>query len=283
MTERFFEPESALWRVDREMILLLGGGRALLMQIAHPKIAEGVADHSRFREDPIGRLYQTMNSMWSIIFDEAPEAEASLQRIKQIHRRVQGVIKQGDVLRAGIPYDAQDPDLLLWVHATLVDSAIVTYELLVRPLSVQEKRQYYDETKRLALLFEVPEDKTPASLEAFNHYMSEMIGSDTISVGSAARAIAKEILYPRPLILKLGGPLSALITIGLLAPKLRQEYGLTWNKGKEGMLQLLASLVRALLPFVPPVLRIVPHARAAQERAVPVFRRDAIQAERSRR
>ena len=88
MTERFFEPESALWRVDREMILLLGGGRALLMQIAHPKIAEGVADHSRFREDPIGRLYQTMNSMWSIIFDEAPEAEASLQRIKQIHRQI---------------------------------------------------------------------------------------------------------------------------------------------------------------------------------------------------
>jgi uncharacterized protein (DUF2236 family) len=169
------------------------------------------------------------------------------------------------------------------VHATLVDSAIVTYELFVGPLSVQDKRQYYDETKRLALLFELPEAKTPASLEAFNDYMSEMIGSDTISVGSAARAIAKEILYPRPLILKLGGPLSALITIGLLPPKLRQEYGLTWNKGKEGMLQLLASSVRALLPFVPPVLRIVPHARAAQEKAAPFFGRDRTQAVRSRR
>ncbi|MGH7773223.1 MAG: oxygenase MpaB family protein [Candidatus Binatia bacterium] len=269
--------------MDREMILLLGGGRALLMQIAHPKIAEGVADHSRFRKDPIGRLYETMNTMWSIVFDEIPEAEASLQRIKQIHRRVQGVIKQGDVLRAGIPYDAQDPDLLLWVHATLVDSAMVTYELFVGPLSVQDKRQYYDETKKLALLFEVPEAKTPASLEAFNDYMSEMIGSDAISVGSAARAIAKEILTPRPLLLKLGGPLSALITVGLLPPKLRREYGLTWNKGKERVLQLVAASIRTLLPFVPPVLRIVPHARAAQGRAAPFFGRDRIQAARSRR
>lgn len=280
MNKRFFDPDSILWRVDREMILLLGGGRALLMQLAHPKVAEGVADHSRFREDPIGRLYQTMNTMWSIVFDEAPEAQASLQRLNQIHRRVQGTVKEGGVLPAGTQYDAQDPDLLLWVHATLVDSAIVTYELFVGPLSVQDKRQYYDETKRLALLLGVPESKTPASLEAFNDYMREMIDADAISVGSTARAVAKEILNPRPLILKIGGPLSVFITIGLLPPKLRQAYGLTWDDRKERMLQILAISVRGLLPFVPAAFRVVPHARAAQERAVPVIGKHKIEAER---
>lgn len=280
MSDRFFDPDSMIWRVDREMILLLGGGRALLMQLAHPKVAQGVADHSRFRKDPLGRLYQTMNTMWSVIFDEIPEAEASLQRIDHTHGRVQGTVKQGDVLPAGTPYNARDPDLLLWVHATLVDSAIVTYELFVRPLSVQDKRQYYDETKRLALLLGVPESKIPASLEAFNDHMRAVIDADTITVGSTARAVAEEILYPRPFILKLGGPLSAFITIGLLPPKLRRAYGLTWNNGKERVLRLLARSVRGLLPFVPAVFRIVPHARAAQERAVPVIGKHKIQAER---
>ena len=134
MRDRFFDRDSILWRVDREMVLLLGGGRALLMQLAHPKVAEGVADHSRFRQDPMGRLSQTMNAIWSIIFDEAPEAQASLQRVRQLHRRVRGTIKQGDVLPVGTPYDAQNSDLLLWVHATLVDSALVTYELFVGPI-----------------------------------------------------------------------------------------------------------------------------------------------------
>ena len=261
------------------MILLLGGGRALLMQLAHPKVAEGVAHHSRFREDPIGRLYQTMNTMWSIIFDEVSEAQSSLQRINQIHRRVQGTVKQGDVIPVGTHYDARDPDLLLWVHATLVDSAIVTYELFVGPLSVQAKGQYYDETKRLALLFGVPESKTPASLEAFNDYMREMIDADTISVGSAARTVAEEILYPRPLILKIGSPLSAFITIGLLPPKLRKAYGLTWGNRKERMLQLLAVPIRGLLPFVPAAFRFVPQARAAQKRAASVVGQRKTQSE----
>ena len=266
MSDRFFNSDSIIWRVDREMILLLGGGRALLMQLAHPKVAEGVAQHSRFREDPIQRLCQTMNTMWSIIFDEVPKAQTSLQRVNQIHRRIQGTVNKGDVLPLGTPYDARDPDLLLWVHATLVDSAIVTYELFVGSLSIQAKRHYYNETKSLALLFGVPESKTPSSLEAFNDYMREMIDGDAISVGFTARTVAKDILYPRPMLLKIGSPLSAFITIGLLPPKLRKAYGLTWGVRRERMLQLLAAPVRGLLPFVPAAFRFVPQARAAQKK-----------------
>jgi uncharacterized protein (DUF2236 family) len=235
------------------------------MQLAHPKVAAGVADHSRFKDDPIGRLHATMNAMWSIVFDERDQAQASLERVKDVHKRVRGTIKHGDVLQAGTPYDALDPDLLLWVHATLVDSAMVTYELFVSPFSQDDKSRYYDDSKKLARLFEIPGSKVPDSLQAFNAYMEETIAGDTISVGPAAWEAAEEILHPRPIFLKIVSPLSAFITAGLLPQRLRDAYGLAWNKKKETRLHLLAAIVRLLLPILPRSLRVVPQARAAEK------------------
>ena len=280
-SERFFDQESMIWRVDREMALLLGGGRALLMQIAHPKVAGGVADHSRFRADPMGRLIQTMNTMWSIVFDDLPQAQASLQRIHRIHQGVQGAIKQPDILPPGTPYRAQDPDLLMWVHATLVDSAIATYGLFVKPMVVDEQRRYYDDTKKLAVLLGVPESAIPVSLEEFHAYMREMIESGTIAVGSTARTLAAEIVHPRPWALRLAGPLFAFVTTGLLPPRLREAYGLRWNDRKEKALQFVAGSARPLLHFVPSALRIVSQARAAEAGANAVFGRSKIQASES--
>lgn len=253
------------------------------MQLAHPKVAEGVANHSRFSEDPLGRLVQTMNTMWSILFEEVPQAQDSLERIQQIHRRVRGIVKQEDVAAHGTPYDGRDPDLLLWVHATLVDSAITTFELFVGPLSDQDRRQYYDETRRFALLLGVPGAKVPATLEAFREYVEVMIRSDAISAGSTARAIADAVLYPRHWMLRAGGPLFAFITIGLLPEDLRRAYGLGWSPRKERALGLLAGSLRGLLPLVPPFFRIVPQARAVERKAAPIFARQRIQAERGRR
>jgi uncharacterized protein (DUF2236 family) len=265
--QRFFTPESAIWRVDRELALLLGGGRALLMQLAHPKVAAGVADHSDFSTDPFGRLMRTMATMWSIVFDDLPRAQASLERLEQVHRQVRGTVGQPDALPPGTPYSANDPDLLLWVHATLVDSALVTYGLFVRPLSADEGSEYYWETKRLGVLLGVPETKLPESFEKFDAYMKETIDSDAISVGATAIALSQAILHPRPFVLKPFAPLSALITAGLLPPKLRREYGLAWNGRRERILRLVAGSTRAALPLVPAVFRVVPQARAAESRA----------------
>ena len=265
--ERFFLPDSVIWRVDREMALLLGGGRALLMQIAHPKVAAGVADHSRFMSDPLGRLAQTMERMWSIVFDDLPQARASLRRIEQVHRGVRGTVNQPDVLPPGTPYQARDPELLLWVHATLVDSALVSYGLFVGRLSARDQRRYYQETKRLGILLGVPEAKIPESFEEFGDYMRGVIESDTIAVGATGRAMAQAILYPRPWVLKIFAPLFRLITNGLLPPKLRQAYGLSWSGRRERMLRFVAGSARAALPFVPSVVRVVPQARAAEARA----------------
>jgi uncharacterized protein (DUF2236 family) len=264
--KRFFSPDTMIWQVDREMVLLLAGGRALLMQLAHPKVAAGVAKHSHFRADPLGRLYRTMGAMWSIVFDEASKARASLEQVKNVHRRIHGIISPAESVSLGTPYDALDVELLLWVHATLIDSAMVAYDLFVKRLAHDEKARYYDDSKNLAHLFEIPETLVPASLVDFNRYMDRMLGGSEIAVGPTARALAKEILRPRPWVLKPAAPLFRLVTVGLLPERLRKAYGLGWNKRKEKMFRSFAKGVRGLLPVVPGPLRIVPNARAMEKR-----------------
>ena len=263
----FFPRRSMFRRVNREMVSLLAGGRALLMQIAHPKVAAGVAEHSRFKEDPLGRLHRTMNTMWSIVFDEAAAARASLERVRSVHGKVRGVVAQNEASFTGARYDALDPDLLLWVHATLVDSGMVAYDNFVAPLSPVEASRYYEESKILARLFDIPEGLVPASLADFQAYMKAMLAGNQIVVGPSARTLAKEILYSLPWLLKPAGPLFRLITAGLLPAELRKAYGLGWNQRREKTFKLSTLTIRTLLPLVPRLLRIVPQARAAEQRA----------------
>jgi uncharacterized protein (DUF2236 family) len=249
------------------MALLLGGGRALLMQLAHPKVAAGVAEHSRFQEDPLGRLYRTMSRMWSIVFDPAPEAYAALNELEMVHKRVRGSVPSDEPSNACARYDATDQELLLWVHATLVDSAMVAYDRFVATLDAAARREYYEDSKKLAVLFGIEERNIPPSLAAFDRYMIETLANETIAVGPTARRLADEILCPRPWVLKPGGPIFRLLTAGLLPEKLRRGYGLEWNGRRERTLALAAGIIRGLLPLIPSPLRVVPHARRAERRA----------------
>jgi uncharacterized protein (DUF2236 family) len=268
ISEGFFDTKSKIWAVDREMVLLLAGGRALLMQLAHPKVAAGVAEHSRFHVNPLGRLYRTMSAMWSIVFDEASQARSALRQVEVIHQRVHGAVPQGEPLPAGARYDASDPALLLWVHATLVDSAMSAYDLLVAPLSAADRQEYYEDSKKLARLFGIGETNIPSSLAAFDGYMVATIESETIAVGPSARSLARQILYPDPWLLKPAGPVFRLVTAGLLPEKLRDAYGLTWDRPRQKRFSLAAGAIRGALPLVPSPLRIVPNARKS-ERARP--------------
>jgi uncharacterized protein (DUF2236 family) len=265
-SEQFFSPDSMIWKVDRELVLLLAGGRALLMQLAHPKVAAGVVEHSHFKDDPLGRLHRTMSTMWSIVFDEPAKAQAALEQVKNIHRKVQGVIRPAEPLPAGTAYNALDPELLLWVHATLIDSAIMAYEIFVKPMTSKEKSRYYDDTTKLAKLFDIPEAIVPTSLTNFYDYMERVLNGNTIIVGPIARSLAREILCPRTLILKMAAPLFVLLTAGLLPEGLRKAYGLAWNSRKAKTFQLIIKAIQRSLLFVPPPLRIVPNARQAEKR-----------------
>jgi uncharacterized protein (DUF2236 family) len=263
-SERFFHPDSRIWKVDREMILLLAGGRALLMQLAHPKIAAGVADHSRFQDDPFGRLYRTMSAMWSIVFDERTEARTALARVENRHKKVQGVVSPGEPLHAKNHYDAFDQELLLWVHATLIDSAMIAYDHFVRSLQPVEKVGYYDDSKRLAGLFGIEEKLIPPSLTEFDQYMERVLTKGVLAVGPMARNLSQDILYARPWIFKPAGPLFRFVTAGLLPEKLREGYELTWNERKEKIFSLLARAIQISLPLLPTPIRVIPNARAAE-------------------
>jgi len=263
--DRFFEPSSKIWQVNREMVLLLAGGRALLMQLAHPKVAAGVAEHSRFQEDPLARLYRTMSAMWSIVFDAQSEARAALERVERRHKQVRGIVPGGEPSQGGAPYDAFDQELLLWVHATLIDSALVAYRMFVTSPAPEERIAYYSDSKKLASLFGIREEIIPPNLKAFEAYMNRMLLSDEITVGPMAKGLAHDVFYPRPWIFKPGGPLFRFVTAGLLPDKLRAAYDLRWSTRKERKLSLLARAIRAALPLVPTPIRIVPNARAAKK------------------
>jgi len=209
---------------------------------------------------------RTMETMWSIVFDDRPRAQASLDRLAGVHRHVKGSVRQPDVLPPGTRYRASDPDLLLWVHAILVDSALVTYRRFVKALPGDVERRYYEETKKLGILLGLPETKLPVTLAEFGAYMDAMIASEEIVVGATARALGEAVLHPRLWLLKPLAPLFVLVTAGLLPPKLRREYGLAWNGRREKALRIVAPSTRAALPWVPAILRVVPHARAAEAR-----------------
>lgn len=264
-------PNSVAWRVNREAILLLGGRRALLMQIAHPLIAAAVADHSDFENDPFGRLRRTVETMFALTFGDEDQARAAFRRVDAIHSRVQGALREpGGGFDAGTSYDAHDPELLFWVHATLVDSAMLVYRLCVESLSAREEEQYYQETKSIARLFKVPDSLMPDRLGDFRAYMNRMIEGGPVAVSATGRRLAESILYPPvPLLPSAVFRGINLVTIGLLPPALRAQYRLGWNSACQLMFDGSALWVRMMLALTPDVVRAIPAARAAERSASP--------------
>jgi uncharacterized protein (DUF2236 family) len=236
--------------VNREAALLLGGGRALLMQLAHPAVAAAVDEHSDFRERPLRRLQRTLDLSFRLAFGTRAQAEAAARRINARHRSVSG---------AG--YHALDPDLLLWVHATLVESSLVAYSTFVRRLSRTEMAAYQRESRVTARLLGVSGDRFPSSLEEFEAYMARMMDTE-LKVGGRARRLSRHVLAPplRWLPAQAGFPLAA-VTAGLLPQRLRSAYGLAWGRPERLTFATAKRLVPMLLPAVPSLLRDVPAAR----------------------
>ena len=265
-----FARDSVTWRVNREAALLVGGGRALLLQIAHPLVAAGVAAHSRFRERPLERLWRTLDLMLTLVFADAADAIAAVRAIERVHARVRGRLETGvGPFPAGTAYDADQPELLFWVYATLTDSALLAYERFIGPLTAAERVAYYEESKIGARLFGIPEHVVPSTLDGFEAYVDDMIRGDVLTVGAAARDIAASILRPPvPLPVMPVFHAASFFAVGLLPPILRARFGLNWSAGQERVLKMLAAASRVGVPLLPGYLRLMPHARRAARRAV---------------
>jgi uncharacterized protein (DUF2236 family) len=253
-------------RVNAERLAVLGWGRAILMQLAHPLVAAGVYDHSSFRATPWAaaqRLHATIHAMVSLTFGTDAEREHALHGIRTIHRRVHGTLPEAvGPLPAGTCYSAEDPALVLWVHATLLESIPLVYERVIAPLTSAQRDAYCDEAAWVAIALGAREEQVPRTAGAVAAYLAEMYASGVITVGPQARELAAAVLSPR--IGRLAPPVAGLhrlITAGLLPAHLRDQYGLPWSPRHDRRLARGLALSGALRRAVPRRLAIWPAAR----------------------
>ena len=265
MSGRYFLPDSTFWQINRETLMVLSGPRALLLELAHPLVAAGVAEHSDFRGSPLRRLFRTIGVMTAINFETSSRANAAVAHTRGCHGRVHGRLPQdvGPYL-AGTPYRADDPLLQLWVVATLIDSVLAVYQHLVRPLTLAEKCAYYAGGQQLARAFGIPPELMPPEYEDFETYMDAMTRSDALTVSPAAREIMDALMAPRLL-----GPavrLSSFVSLGLTPPRLREAFGFRWTDADERRLQWLGRAARRLRPWAPAPMMVHPQALWAEWR-----------------
>jgi uncharacterized protein (DUF2236 family) len=241
-----FPDDAVIRQVGGEAILILGGGRALLMQLAHPKVAAGVADHSGFEADPFGRLRRTLDAVNTIVYGTAEEADQVARVLWAVHERV-----------TGPDYRANDPELLMWVNATLIDTALRVHARFLGPLPPDDAERYYQESTVVAELLGVPRDLQSPDLPSFQAYMREMIGS--LEVSDTARRLADEVLHPKlPWPAEPGLALARELTAGLLPRPLREQFGLGWDRNRKAALLLAGAASRQVLARVPGVVRRAP-------------------------
>ncbi len=265
--DSYFTDSSMIRRVQRETVIAFCGPRALLMQATHPVAFEGFFAHTGAMDEPYERLRRTAQVLNTIIFGARADADRATRRVRAMHTKVRGELEQpAGRFPAGTPFAADDPELLLWVLATLVDSALVVYERYVASMSRAERDAYWQDFRVVGRLFGLRDDEMPADIDAFDAYMARMLNGDDLFVTSAARELAIEIVMrpPVPLARRPVLELVNFITVGLLPSRLRKQYGLSWDPLRELALRGGAEYAkRVLVPLAPQRLRFVSGARAA--------------------
>ncbi len=242
-----FPADSVVRRVNIEPAIMFGAGRALLLQLAHPAVAQGVQDHSEFRKNPFKRLQGTLEATYAVVFGTEELAQGVGRRVRRIHDSI-----------VGPGYSANDPSNLLWVHATLADTALRCYEDLVGQLAPGEAETYYQEMVQVAEVFGVSRAQQPATLEEFRLYMDGAVAA--LEVTPVGRDLAGFILDP-VLPLKLHVPLAPLlhlqrlVTLGSLPASLRDQLDVIWDDRDEARYQRVQRRARWLFNVLPVPLR----------------------------
>lgn len=243
----YFAPDSVIRRVGNTPVTpFLGGGTAVLLQVAHPLVAAGVADHSDYQHDLWPRLARTLRALYLITFGTKAEAERAGAAVQAVHAHVRGTTRsQLGSFPAGTPYSANDPELMLWVHATLVHASLSAYQRFEHELSRAEQESYYRDMVTVAQLFGTPATVIPRTVADFRDYVAAQIGSRTITVTPTAREIAQVILHaPLPTPMRMLGPAHRLATAAQLPPRLRHGYDLRWTPRHARLLSLAGHSVK---------------------------------------
>jgi uncharacterized protein (DUF2236 family) len=261
-TDGYFAPGSVIRMVGTSPVVpFLGGGAAVLLQVAHPLVAAGVADHSDFRRELWGRLVRTLRALYLITYGSKDEADEVGAHVRRAHERVHGATTTRlGVFPAGTRYSATDPDLMLWVHATLVDLSLTSYQRYERALTPSEQESYYREMAIVAELFGTPASVIPRTLREFSEYFEACIAGPVIAVTQPAREIAEVILdAPLPALMRFITPAHRMATGAHLPARLREEYGLSQGRRTRVMLPLAARSLRLTAwPLLSAATRISP-------------------------
>ncbi len=257
MSERrdlgYFGPDSASWQVHREVTVLFGGARAVLMQAAHPLVIAGARDSGFYERNPWKRLQRTLILTYTITFGTKAEAHAAADKINQVHSRIQGVDEV-----TGLPYDALDPDLLLWVHACLVDSALLFEKLTVGRLDAAGRQRFHEEQMLVAEMVKVPREIIPPTVSALRSYVDDVVGSGILRVSGSARKVADLFEEPpadaewRPVLKGVSR-----LAFGMLPSRLRDMYAVELTPARERAMRATFAATRVLRPLLPPRYRYI--------------------------
>lgn len=263
----WYNPEVTIsQQVNAERLALLGWGRAVLLQLAHPLVAAGVAEHSTFREGAaanVKRLHSTIRAMLDLSFGAPEDVDRAVRHINAIHDRVRGTLRESaGRFSAGTPYEASDPDLLAWVDATVRDSMLLAYERFVAPLSSSDRDQYWAEGEDIMTALRLPTHIRIRSPQQFEGHLAEMIASDSLAVTAEARALAQEVVWPRgSWVLWPASQLHRVTTVGLLPASIRQAYGFAWSDADDRTLSRWARLISSSRRLTPDAVALWPRAR----------------------
>ncbi len=266
----YFDQDSLIRRVHRERAVALYGPRALLMQAAHPLAVSGLLAHSNALDDPYERLARTAQTMNTIVFGTRAEADRLTAHVRAMHARVRGRIPQAvGRYPAGTAYRADDPELLLWVLFTLIDSALVVYRRYVGSLSRAEEARLWEDYKIVGRLFGLAPEQLPPTIDDLDAYRRRMLDGDELEVTDWARRRAREIVFEPPVPWAIRPLVETVnfVTIALLPDGIRRQYGFA-SLPPAPLRKVLVRggseyVKRAIIPFLPDRLRLVPSARAA--------------------
>ena len=262
-----FGPASKTWEISREAVLFLGGGRASLLQLAHPFVAQAVAEHSATLTDPAGRFARTFEQVFAMVYGDVDAALAAARRVYRVHRTVVGTFPtRVGPYPAGSGYEANHAESQLWVAATLWDTTIQVFELCVRPLATSEKAAYYAEGRRFAALFAIPEEIIPPTWDDFQAYCRRMWSSPALAVGPAAAQIGAFLMRSPSLVVTPFWRWYVTMTAGLLPEPVREQFGMRFGARERAVFAASVRGLRGALPSLPEPVRTLPPYREALAR-----------------
>lgn len=260
----YFSPDSAIWAINREQILLLTGMRVLLMQLAHPMVAEAVYKHSYVFEKPILRLQRTLDLTLAMVYGTKLEVQQAIADIEAAHRPAVGRIENSiGKHQAGAVYNPRNPRQALWVFATLTEGAIFGYEKLVSPLSDERKEEFFENSRTIAEWMGIRASYIPKNYVGLQNYMQEVVETKEVCVSEKARKVAPFVTAQSIFGVNIATYPLFRFNIGLLPEAIRQQYGYSLPSWEQKLVNYTCSLSRMIVPGLPKILRFMPKYRHA--------------------